>query len=61
MAGAAAVVATPPVATGLGAGSFVAPVITCIVAFAVVIGLVVMFVMWLVRRFGRGTTGSNGF
>ncbi|MBS0989307.1 hypothetical protein JK182_11630, partial [Acetobacter okinawensis] len=53
--------ATPPVATGLGAGSFVAPVITCIVAFAVVIGLVVMFVMWLVRRFGRGTTGSNGF
>lgn len=32
--------ATPPVATGLGAGSFVAPVITCIVAFAVVIGLI---------------------
>ncbi|CEF53392.1 flagellar biosynthetic protein FliO [Acetobacter ghanensis] len=29
-----------PAAAGLGAGSFVVPVITCIVAFAVVIGLI---------------------
>ncbi|MFT8419170.1 MAG: flagellar biosynthetic protein FliO [Acetobacter sp.] len=36
----AAVTTVQPVAAGLGVGSFVAPVITCIVAFAVVIGLI---------------------
>ena len=40
MAGAAGTVVAPPVAAGLGGGSFVAPVITCVVAFAVVIGLI---------------------
>ncbi|GAN70579.1 flagellar biosynthetic protein FliO [Acetobacter syzygii] len=35
-----ATAAAQPGAAGLGAGAFVAPVMTCIVAFAVVIGLI---------------------